>query len=131
MFLSGSEKLCSKDQYSFITIFEEFKQSCWGAEINMVHPMGEPSAGPCGRSTSSLTHERELWACSSECPVCIGKACRNTQESRAWSFSAPLGRTVRHAFVFGVWGQEGQSARWPDHCAFLPGHSVKMRGLFE
>lgn len=101
MFLSGSEKLCSKDQYSFITIFEEFKQSCWGAEINMVHPMGEPSAGPCGSSISSLAHERELWACSSECPVCIGKACRNTQESRAWSFSAPLGRTVRHALCLG------------------------------
>ena len=107
MFLSGSEKLCSKDQYSFITIFEEFKQSCWGAEINrqflfhMVHPMGEPSTGLCRSSTSSLAHERELWVCSSECPVCIRKVCRNTQESKSWSFSAPLGRTVRHALCLG------------------------------
>lgn len=80
MFLSGSEKLCSKDQYSFITIFEEFKQSCWGAEINrqflfhMVHSVGELSTGPCRSSTSSLAHERELWGCYSECPVCVGKA---------------------------------------------------------
>lgn len=107
MFLSGSQKLCSKDQYSFITIFEEFKQSCWGAEINrkflfhMVNSMGELSTRHDRSSTTILAHERELWVCYSECQVYIGVAWRNTQKSKVWSFSMPLGRKVRYALCLG------------------------------
>lgn len=123
MFLSGSYKLCSKDQYSFITIFEEFKQSCWGAEINRkflfhtVNSMGELSTGHDRSSTTILAHERELWVCYSECQVYIGMAWRNTEKQSLVLLDAAWEESTT-CFVFGVWDQQGRSACWPDHCVF-------------
>lgn len=94
MFLSGSEKLCSKDQYSFVTIFEEFKQS-WGAEINrhflfhMVHSMGELSSGPCRSSTSSLAHERSFGC------VTLNARCASGRHAETHR-RAKLGPSLRH-----------------------------------